>query len=907
MKVWFWTFLSLALLSLAACGGGGSSGSSGSTGTMGSVPSQAPSVPQPSYSGNTRAVVVGESNAVGITLDFFWGSYLIQNFGSSAINFASSFNGQTINKTQRGPVSGYATIIGRPETDGSAWYEITYSNYVSVDPQTYADETANGIVIVYTNPESSGVSSYTIGFDGYSYSEGSSIVITQGYVTTVQGSNPTYQANLMITNGQNGDIAYLSNFTEVDGSSGVSYSGRLYDSVAGYFQTATVAPMPTGCLFPDPQEPTMCYPESDSYSTVGDVTMSGATATVLHVGVMSNFYLFLGLDLDGNGSIDEGTRFNEITGSIDNGSENGFTNSKPVAHIIQANTAQVGGVLDLDGSFSYVPNGWLTYSWQLLQTPPGSSVAVQNALSPQLTFTPDVAGHYLLGLTVTSTSSTIMKSTDLLQVVVENPDDNNPLSGRSAFTLPASTSAEVGETTGLDGAASPGLINVTNDQTLWTLLVPPGSHTFLNNAMSLFPSLIPDVPGYYEAAYINPNSPSSETILNRMVIAAGADIYFSPAIAFNSVVQGSYGLALGDFDTSGRFGIAMVGLPPDISPVSTLWLWQRTTASAAAFNSPALLSTNQPWSGINNQGLGILDFNNDGQSDIAVAVGYGASVYLSQPGGSYLEDNLTLPDGGTNGGLAVGVLNAISPQTSSAVVMMDYDSANSALATFFWNGSAFGAPVVDSGVIPPSPASPGGTPKFALGDVTGDGKADAVFCVLQSSSAQAQLAVEPGNGAGNFGAPTYYTLPGKSCDTLKLADLTGNGREDVIVTDGDYLDIFMQTAGGTLQAETPIVMFSPASGLAIGDFNGDGFNDIVVLQCSDGACSNSAAFTEDIGIYWGSASGPSGKEYLEDAVDNDNDDTNGQITVGDLNGDGILDIVIELYGTIYVMYGEHVD
>jgi hypothetical protein len=66
-------------------------------------------------------------------------------------------------------------------------------------------------------------------------------------------------------------------------------------------------------------------------------------------------------------------------------------------------------------------------------------------------------------------------------------------------------------------------------------------------------------------------------------------------------------------------------------------------------------------------------------------------------------------------------------------------------------------------------------PNFlALGDLNGEGKLD---LVLTSSSL---LEVLIGNGAGGFGAPSFFGAD-VGVRELKLADMTGDGRLDVVL------------------------------------------------------------------------------------------------------------------------------
>lgn len=892
--------IALSLL-LTACGGSSSSSdtASGTSSGNGTILQQAPLLPQPVYVGEQNASVINETDASLITLDFFWASYLSRNLSGSAYN-AIPAGEQTVNTVENGPVSGSATVVGRQESFDSAWYQISYSNYAFKDSASQAVVTENGTVVILVNPPTTGESSpvYSIGFDKYEVAEAGSDALLQGYVTAVGEPDPTaILANLVVTNVQTGNAFYLSGINQAIGSNGIMYTGRFYDSTAGYVQINTSIAIPgPACVLADPNNPALCYPGSAGAVPSGNLTFSGAGPTVLHVSALTNNYLFLGLDLDGNGTIDEGTRFDESTGTIDEGQHHGVVSTIPVAHILQTNTAQAGASLQLDGSFSYIPGGWVTYSWQLLQAPPGSQVTFQTSKSQEAEFTPDIVGNYLVELTVSSNGLT---SSDLLQVVAQSGGSNNSESAPSEFTLPASATGAIGQAMFLDGAASPSSPPFFETPPEWVMNAPPGSQASLDASQSLFPTFTPDVRGYYEVA-ANTSITFSAMDLNRMVVAVGARTYLSPAVPFNGIAQFSYGLACGIFDHSGRPGIAMVAISPNATSFdTTVWLWLRNAINAYAYQAPAYLNDNQASNPYINNGIVTQDFNGDGQSDIVVADLTGATAYISQATNGYLADTLALPLGVDDVGIATGVLDDSNSQGSKAVAVIGSNQTGQSVYIYKWNGSGFGQAVVDINGVPAN----SGSPLFALGDVTGDGKADAVFCL--NTAANAELAVEPGDGLGDFGAATYYSLPGASCGALKISDLTGNGRQDIVVADGNHLNIFMQTTSGTLLAQPTLQMASATTSMTVADLNGDGYQDIAVLQCSSTACV-------EVGIYWGSSSGPSGTEFLEDVIGmedviGNNPVVNGQIASCDFNGDGIPDLAINDSGTVYVMYGEPVD
>ncbi len=162
---------------------------------------------------------------------------------------------------------------------------------------------------------------------------------------------------------------------------------------------------------------------------------------------------------------------------------------------------------------------------------------------------------------------------------------------------------------------------------------------------------------------------------------------------------------------------------------------------------------------------------------------------------------------------------------------------------------------------------------LALGDLNGDGLLDLVTTGYGNAGE-----VRLGDGAGSFGPAVSFNST-LSTRNVSLGDLNGDGILDVVGTSAD-LAVSLGNGDGSFQARQ---LFS-SSGIttrshALGDFNGDGVLDAVVA-------GNSGAAGR-FGVTLGDGAG--GFEAFN--FTNDGSDRVYTVLVGDLTGDGVLDIV----------------
>ncbi|WP_073284336.1 FG-GAP-like repeat-containing protein [Hymenobacter psychrotolerans] len=170
-----------------------------------------------------------------------------------------------------------------------------------------------------------------------------------------------------------------------------------------------------------------------------------------------------------------------------------------------------------------------------------------------------------------------------------------------------------------------------------------------------------------------------------------------------------------------------------------------------------------------------------------------------------------------------------------------------------------------------------------LGDVTGDGRPDAV---VVNTSINLGLSVLPGQANGTFGTATNYpTNNSASAYNVALGDLNSDGRLDAVVTSGNGLAVFLGQAGGTLGTPSFAISSGSVYGVDLGDVNGDGRLDAVVSNFE-----SSSGTTVSVLLGQGDGTLGTPMQYNVGTAP-------AGLKLGDLNGDGRLDLVVANYNS----------
>ncbi len=174
---------------------------------------------------------------------------------------------------------------------------------------------------------------------------------------------------------------------------------------------------------------------------------------------------------------------------------------------------------------------------------------------------------------------------------------------------------------------------------------------------------------------------------------------------------------------------------------------------------------------------------------------------------------------------------------------------------------------------------------IAVGDINADSRLD-----LIAANANDRVSVVLGNGSGGFGAPISYNV-GSDPYSLTVGDFDGNGTADVVTANrnSDNISILFNT-GGVLGSAINVSVAANPRGITSGDFNGDGKLDLAVASRIDGSIDSGAR--QSVTVLLNSGTGAFNNQAFYDAQGSAE-----TITTGDINRDGLLDLVVGGFDT----------
>lgn len=270
--------------------------------------------------------------------------------------------------------------------------------------------------------------------------------------------------------------------------------------------------------------------------------------------------------------------------------------------------------------------------------------------------------------------------------------------------------------------------------------------------------------------------------------------------------------------------------------------------------------------------IAVADLNGDGRNDVVLgSADCGMQVFIQNPDGQLIADQylnwgvtsqIRLKD--MNGD---GRLDVVTSSPNTHFILVGLGDSN----------GHFSAPqLINIGAI-------SGTRDLQLGDINGDGLPDIIATINGGYVGQDVMVIRQ-NPDRSFGAPTFISANSSFYPAaIAVGDLNGDGRLDIVMSSGGNkptaLHVLYQQANGQLSTPVALSSYDIPGPMTIADMNGDGRLDIVVQH--DGWFK--------VGIYVQQTDGSMAPEALYAAPYGSW--TLQTLAVGDVNNDGLLDIV----------------
>jgi uncharacterized protein (TIGR03437 family) len=311
------------------------------------------------------------------------------------------------------------------------------------------------------------------------------------------------------------------------------------------------------------------------------------------------------------------------------------------------------------------------------------------------------------------------------------------------------------------------------------------------------------------------------------------------------------------------------------------------------------------------------DFTGAASPDLLTVCALGAIVVLPNTGAGTFGKPLStsLPGPGWIGNLLLGSIHpAIADFNGDGhldLAVPTFDISSTTAGWYLLLGKGNGsfqapAPLPFSSFVPLS---------LAAGDFNGDGKADLVAGVADSSG-NPSFEFAAGNGDGTFQSPTMISVPTTIGSLILVADVNGDGNLDVVFAGSSLVTNLLSLITPSFMGESGVTVFlgdgkggfqmsfnatesSYMSGAALADVTLDGKLDIIQTMIQ-GNFGNGSTPTGAIEVRPGNGDGtfqdPIPMGFLAATVPTD-------LAVADFNGDGRPDIAVSALPAVGLSLG----
>ncbi|MHB8418064.1 MAG: FG-GAP-like repeat-containing protein [Myxococcales bacterium] len=332
------------------------------------------------------------------------------------------------------------------------------------------------------------------------------------------------------------------------------------------------------------------------------------------------------------------------------------------------------------------------------------------------------------------------------------------------------------------------------------------------------------------------------------------------------------------------------------------WVSSICPASQLSFSAPS--GTPPQASGTRGISLAVGDLNGDGYPDVVAASDspgqtWTLSSFLNNQGTLSAGPVSPPADGGTPHALALADFN--NDKTLDVAVATEGDGLAVALGA---GGGSFQAPTVYSSGGQPGGSDGGDVRALAIGDFDGNQRPDIAVSNSRESTVAVFLN-QGGVGSSGFSSSSFAVCAGSAAPIdIATADFDATGNQDlaVLCTQAE-IQIYSNDGHGTFTLAPSVISASGGVSLAVTDFNLDGLPDLVVgTALTADNTLEVQTFLNQPGSPGTFVAGPSAAVPIA-ACSNENDL---RVAIGDFNADGYPDIVTAefLGGNSYVFLND---
>lgn len=182
------------------------------------------------------------------------------------------------------------------------------------------------------------------------------------------------------------------------------------------------------------------------------------------------------------------------------------------------------------------------------------------------------------------------------------------------------------------------------------------------------------------------------------------------------------------------------------------------------------------------------------------------------------------------------------------------------------------------------------------GVITADFNSDGNLDIATDSWAVDSIVILSGDGKGNFANPVYYATGKHPYQRLRTADFNKDNKPDIVTTNLDGNSVTILLGDGKMGFSKKLFAAGNTPfGVAVGDINGDGNIDLAIINSPtiSGGKSGKDGLTILLGDGHGNFTMLKGSPFKTGLGPT-------RVAIGDLNDDGINDIVVSNYKSNFI-------